>query len=53
MSGGGDVTVPADAAAALAAAARQSAGVYITPDGTQDLQAAQLGAVQPDGGGDE
>jgi len=36
-----------DAAAALAAASRRAAGVHITADGVQDLQAAQLGSGQP------
>jgi hypothetical protein len=39
------------ALAVLAAAGQRNAGVYATADGTQDLQAAQLGAAQPDQGG--
>ena len=46
------VPLDADGAAALLAAAGQrAAGVHVTPDGVQDLQAAQLGGAQPDQGG--
>jgi hypothetical protein len=39
----------AGALAVLAAAGQRNAGVYLTEDGVQDLQAAQL-AAQPDEG---
>jgi hypothetical protein len=47
------VPLDADGAAALLAAAGQrAAGLHFTPDGVTTLQAAQLGAAEPDQDGE-
>jgi len=36
------------ALAVLAAAGQRNAGVYVTPDGTRDLQQVHLGSAEPE-----